>query len=154
MTMTTNAMQCYQLLQCYQLVAMNTNLNMDSHKIINLTDPTNNTDATNKNCIDNIFFYSELADFLMVVCIYQLSHVSGNEAPNIDQMQGYVVEQGNPYVKTRFNKVNNKIIDLADPENDGDAISKSNFNTVIKKYQLKPSHKTDQFKYLMNDTFE
>ena len=56
MTMTTNAMQCYQLLQCYQLVAMNTNLNMDSHKIINLADPTNNTDATDKIALIIYFF--------------------------------------------------------------------------------------------------
>ena len=46
--------------------------------------------------------------------------------------------------------VNHKIINLADPENDGDAVS----NTVIQKSHIKPSHKTNQFAYLMQNTLE
>ena len=49
---------------------------------------------------------------------------------------------------------NNKIINLADPENNGDAVSKNYVNTVIQKYQLKPSHHDNQFAYLMRNTLE
>ena len=41
-----------------------------------------------------------------------------------------------------------------DPENDGDAVSKSYVNTVIQKNQLKPSHNTNQFAYLVQNILE
>ena len=82
------------------------------------------------------------------------SYVSGNEALNLDQMKGFFIEQDNPYVKTRFNMANNKIINLAHAENDRDAVSKSYLQTLIQKYQLKPSYNTNQFAYLMQNTLE
>ena len=82
------------------------------------------------------------------------SNVSGNEALNLDQIKGGFVDMINPYVKTRFNMGNHKIINLADPENDGDAVSKSYVNTVIQKNQLKPSHNTNQFAYLVQNILE
>ena len=49
------------------------------------------------------------------------SYVSGNETLNLHQIKGFfIIEQDNPYVETRFNMANNKhdkIINLADPEN-------------------------------------
>ena len=50
--------------------------------------------------------------------------------------------------------VNHKIVSLADPENDGDPVSKSYLNTVIQKSPIKLSHKTNQFVYLMQNTLK
>ena len=42
---------------------------------------------------------------------------------------------------------NNKIINLGDPTDDKDAVNKQFLEQEIQKYQLKPSHKTNQFDY-------
>ena len=59
-----------------------------------------------------------------------------------------------PYVEARFNMVNHKIINLGDPTDDIDAVNEQFFEQEIQISHIKPSHKTDQFSYLMQNTQE
>ena len=140
---------------------MTGNLNMGNKKIINPANPADNTDAINKAYVDTGFLKLSGGAIHTITGRLYLptnSYVSGNETLNLHQMKGFfIIEQDNPYVETRFNMANNKhdkIINLADPENNGDAVSKNYVNTVIQKYQLKPSHHDNQFAYLMQNTLE
>ena len=59
-----------------------------------------------------------------------------------------------PYVEARFNMINHKIINLGDPTDDIDAVNEQFFEQEIQISHIKPSHKTDQFSYLMQNTQE
>ena len=59
-----------------------------------------------------------------------------------------------PYVETRFNMVNQNIINLGDPTDDKDAVNKRFLGQEVQKSYIKASHKTDQFAYLMRNTLE
>ena len=137
-------------------VGMNGNLNMSNDKINNISNSTNNFEAINKQYVDTGFL--KLSGGTITAGRLYLPtnpYESGNETLNLHQMKGFfIVEQDNPYVETRFNMANNEIINLADPENNGDAVSKNYVNTVIQKHQLKPSHHDNQFAYLMRNTLE
>ena len=50
--------------------------------------------------------------------------------------------------------VNHKIINLRDPTDDIDADNEQSFEQEIQISHIKPSHKTDQFSYLMQNTLE
>ena len=50
--------------------------------------------------------------------------------------------------------VNHKIINLGDPTDDIDAVNKQFFEQEIQISHIKPSHKTDKFSYLMQNTLE
>ena len=52
----------------------------------------------------------------------------------------------NPYVHTRFNMVNNKIIKLGDPTDSTDGVNLRTLN----KHSIKPSDHTNRFVYLMD----
>ena len=81
-------------------------------------------------------------------------YVTRDETLNVNIATAYFVQTKKTYVETRFKMVNHKIINLADPENDGDAVSKSYLNTVIQESHIKLSHKTNQFAYLMQNTLK
>ena len=61
---------------------------------------------------------------------------------------------GNLYVETRSNMVNHKIINLADPTDNKNAVNMQFLEQEIQKSHIKPSHKTDQFAYLKQNTLE
>ena len=50
--------------------------------------------------------------------------------------------------------VDHKIINLADPTDSKDAVNKRFLEQEIQNYQLKPSHNTSQFAYLMKNTLK
>ena len=140
-------------------VGMSGNLNMSNNKINNISNSTNNSEAIDKQYVDTGFLKLSGGAIHTITGRLYLptnSYVSGNETLNLHQMKGFfIIEQDNPYVETRFNMANNKhdkIINLADPENNGDAVSKNYVNTVIQKDQLRPSHHDNQFAHLMQNT--
>ena len=57
-------------------------------------------------------------------------------------------------INTQFNMVNHKIINLGDPTNNKDAVNKQLLEQEVQKSHIKPTHKTDQFAYLMQNTLE
>ena len=137
-------------------VGMSGNLNMSNDKINNISNSTNNFEAIDKQYVDTGFLKLSGGTITGRLYLPTNSYVSGNETLNLHQIKGFfIIEQDNPYVETRFNMANNKhdkIINLADPENNGDAVSKNYVNTVIQKYQLKSSHHDNQFAHLMQNT--
>ena len=68
-----------------------------------------------------------------------------NSILNYEEMKLCLVDKGNPQVRARLNMDNNKIINLADPQSDKDAINKQ----YLVKSHIKPSNYNNEFKYLM-----
>lgn len=73
---------------------------------------------------------------------------------NYSSILYFFVEKSNPYVSTRFNMVNHKIINLAHSNGNRDAINKEYFEQEVQKSHIKPSHKTNQFAHLMQNNLE
>lgn len=69
-------------------------------------------------------------------------------------MQFWFVEKNNPYVGRRFNMVNHKITNLADPTDDKDAVNKQFLEQEVPKSHIKPNHYNNVFKYLMANKLE
>ena len=76
------------------------------------------------------------------------SQVTLDETLNVKTATAYFGQMGNPYVETRSNMVNHKIINLADPTGNKNAVNMQFLEQEIQKSHIKPSHKTDQFAYL------
>lgn len=60
------------------------------------------------------------------------------------------MEKGNPFVRKRFNITNHKIINLGDPIDDKNAVNWQ----YLEQSHIKPTHKTDQFKYFTQNKLE
>ena len=73
---------------------------------------------------------------------------------NYSSILYFFVEKSNPYASTRFNMVNHKIINLAHPNGNRDAVNKQYFEQEVQKSHIKPSHKTNQFAHLMQNNLE
>ena len=76
------------------------------------------------------------------------------EALNVKTATAYFGQMGNPYIETRSNMVNHKIINLADLTDNKNAVNKQFLEQEIQKSHSKPSYKTDQFAYLKQNTLE
>ena len=76
------------------------------------------------------------------------------EALNVKTATAYFGQMGNPYVETRSNMVNHKIINLADQTDNKNAVNKQFLEQEMQKSHSKPSHKTDQFAYLKQNTLD
>ena len=61
-----------------------------------------------------------------------------------------LLRKGTRKFGARLNMGNNKIINLADPQLDKDAINKQ----YLEKYHIKPSHYNNEFKYLMTNVLQ
>ena len=129
-------------------------LHIGNKKIINLANPSNNADAANKAYIDDHFLKLSGGTLTGTLYLEIIAHVTLDEALNVRTATAYFVQIGNPYVETRFIMVNHKIINLADPTDDKDAVNKQFLEQEIQKSRFKASHKTDQFAYLMQNTLE
>ena len=74
-------------------------------------------------------------------------NASNRSLLNYEEMKLWLVEKGNPSVRATLNVTDNKMINLGDAT---DAISKK----FLDQSHIKPTHKTDQFKYLMQNKLE
>ena len=131
---------------------MTGSLHIGNEKIINLAIPSNNADAANKAYIDDHFLKLSGGTLTGTLYLEIVAHVTLDEALNVRAATAYFVQIGNPYVETRFIMVNHKIINLAHPTDDKDAVNKQFLEQEIQKSRFKASHKTDQFAYLMQNT--
>ena len=121
-------------------------LNMSNNKITHLANPTDNRDAINKSYVDTNFLklsggtvtgHIILANYILASQDQAISRNTGND---------FFVEIINPYVYTRFNMSDNKIINLVDPIDTTDGVNL----TTLNKHNIKPSDHTDRFAYLMD----
>ena len=91
---------------------MTGDLNMGNYKITNLANPTNNTDGANKKYIDDNYLKLSGGTITGPIYLPSSSTVNTSQALNIIIASVFYVEKRNPYVNTRFNMVNHKIIKL------------------------------------------
>ena len=124
---------------------MTGNLNMGNNKIINVTNPTDNSDATNKSYVDTNFLKLSGGHITGILYKDTQSTAFNKSLLNYEEMKLWIVEKANPQVRARLNMDNNKIINLADPQSDKDAINKQ----YLEKSHIKPSHCNNEFKYLL-----
>ena len=107
-------------------------LNMFNNKITHLANPTDNRDAVSKSWTES--------NFLKLSGGTVTGHIM---LPNPMLIFGGQIT--NPYVYTRFNMTNNKIINLGDAT---DGVNLKTLNTHI----IKPFDHTNRFAYLLNPT--
>ena len=73
-----------------------------------------------------------------------------NDLPNV-----YLDRAGSLKMTGDLNMDNNRIKNLNDePQSGTDAINKNQLDSVVRKSHIKPSHKANQFDYLMKNTLE
>ena len=106
-------------------IAMTGNLNVDNNKIVGLATPTSNTDAATKKYVDdNAGGSPDLSDYL--------------------EKDGIVAMTGN------LNLNNHKIVNLSNPTQDNDAVTKVYVDKLVHRTAIQQSHYKDQFAYLMS----
>ena len=68
----------------------------------------------------------KLSDGTLTGTFYLKNHFTGYSwwSTNVKTATAYFVQTKNPYVETRFNMVNHKIINLGDPTDGKDAVNK------------------------------
>ena len=121
-------------------------LNMSNNKITRLSNPTDNRDALNKSYVDTNFL--KLSGGTVTGHIILANHGLASQGQTISRNTGnaFFVQIINPYIYTRFNMSNNKIINLGDPIDATDGVNLRAFD----KHNIKPSDHTDRFAYLMD----
>ena len=127
---------------------MTGNLKMVNNRIYNLPTPTGNAQPATKGYSDTNFLKLSGGTLTGALYLKTTSQVTHDEALNVTTATAYFVKVHNPYVYTRFNMTNHKIINLADPTDATDGVSLRTLNTHI----IKPSNHTNGFAYFMNPT--
>ena len=125
-------------------------LNTSNNKITHLASATQDGDATNKKYIDDN--YLKLSGGHITGILYKDTQPTAynNSLLNYEEMKLWLHEKGNPQVRARLNMSNNKIINLADPQLDKDAINKQ----YLEKSHIKPSHYNNELEYLMTNKLQ
>ena len=120
-------------------------LNMSNNRITRLANPAAEGDAINKSYVDTNFL--KLFGATVTGHIIIANHVLALQDQAISRNTGNAsfVQIINPYVYTRFNTSNNKIINLGHPK---DATDGFNLRT-LNKHNIKPPDHTNRFAYLM-----
>ena len=120
---------------------------MSDNKITHLANPTDNRDAINKSYVDTKVL--KLSGGTVTGHIILANHVLAlqDKANAISRNTGntFFVQIINPYVYTRFNMSNNKVINLGDPKDSTDGVNLRTLN----KHNIKPSDHTNKFAYLI-----
>lgn len=115
-----------------------------------MADPQSNKDAVNKKYADTNFLKLTGGHIKGAVSKDTQPNASNRSLVNYEGMKLWLVEKGNPSVRARLSMANNKIINLGDATDATDAISKK----FLDQFHIKSTHKTDQFKYLMQNKVE
>ena len=79
--------------------------------------------------------------------------VHSNSLLNGAKMKYWLLNKITHMLTKRFHMTNHKIINLGDPSDDKDTVKKE-FLEEVQNSHIKPSHKTDQFSCLMQNTLE
>lgn len=135
---------------------MTGNLHIGNKKSLTCPIQPNDTDAANKAYIDDNLLKLSGGTLSRDVTVPDplTGTVYGKRVLNYSSILYFLVEKSTPYVSTRLNVVNHKIINLAHPTGDKDAVNKQYFKQEVQKSHIKPSHKTTQFAYLMQNNLE
>ena len=104
---------------------MTGNLNVDNNKIVGLATPTSNTDAATKKYVDD----------------------NAGGSPNLSD---YLEKDGTVAMTGNLNLNNHKIVNLSNPTQDNDAVTKVYVDKLVHRTAIQPSHYKDQFAYLMS----
>ena len=123
-------------------------LNMSNNKITHLANPAANGDAINKSYVDTNFLKPSGGTVTGHIILSNALLVSQYQAISRNTGNAFSVQIINPHVYSRFNTVNNKIINLGDPTYATDGVNLKTLN----KYNIKPSDRTNRFAYLMAPT--
>lgn len=129
---------------------MSGDLNMSNNKINNIVRSTNNFGVIYKQYVDDNFVKLSGGTMTGVLNLRQSPTISIIQALNYHAARRFFVGINNPYVYKRFDMVNNKIINLADPTDDKDAVNKQ----FLEQSHIKQSHSDNQFAYLMANNLE
>ena len=120
-------------------------LNMSNNKITHLASATQVGDAINKCYVDTNFLKLSGATVTGHIILTNVVLTSQYQAISRNTGNAFFLQIINPYVYTRFNMVNNKIINLRDPTGATDGVN-------LNKHFIKPSDHTNRFAYVMNHT--
>ena len=98
-----------------------------------LRHPSYGKHGVKKSYVDTTFL--KLSGGTMTSALYMKTtlQVTLDEALNVKTVTAYFVQIRNPYVNTRFNMVNHKIINLGDPTSNKDATNKAYVDTNFLK---------------------
>ena len=122
-------------------------LNMSNNKITNLAKPTDDKDGVNKKYLDDNYLKLSGGTVTGHIILNNAILTSQYQAISRNTGNAFFVQITNPYVYHQFNMANNGIYNLADPTDATDAINKQ----YLEKSHVKPSHHSNEFKYLMTN---
>ena len=117
--------------------------NVSNNKITHLASATQDGDAINKSYVDTNFLKLSGGTVTGHIILSNAILASQYQAISRNTRNASFVRIINAYVYTRFNMVNNKIINLGDPT---DGVNLRTLN----KHNLKPSDHTNRFAYLVD----
>ena len=148
----------------------NSDLDIDNHKIKDMAQPTDDNDAVNKHYVDHNFL-DRLTPNALGGDLDMRGHkiiVLGNPSnPNdastkayvdteIAKIRGnidlsdYLKKDGSVAMTGNLDMNNKQIKDMAQPTDDNDATTKKYFYDKLEQSHLVSSHKTNEFKYLID----
>ena len=149
----------------------NSDLDMDNHKIKDMAQPTDDNDAVNKHYVDHNFL-NRLTPNALGGDLDMRGHkiiVLGNpSSPNDASTKAYVDNEiakipsvgsdlsvylkkdGSVAMTGNLDMNNKQIKDMAQPTDDNDATTKKYFDDKLEQSHLVSSHKTNEFKYLID----
>ena len=149
----------------------NSDLDMDNHKIKDMAQPTDDNDAVNKHYVDHNFL-NRLTPNALGGELDMRGHkiiVLGNPSnPNDASTKAYVdteiakipsvgsdlsvylKKDGSVAMTGNLDMNNKQIKDMAQPTDDNDATTKKYFDDKLEQSHLVSSHKTNEFKYLID----
>jgi len=103
--------------------AFTADVNANNHKVINLSDPSNDQDASTKSYVDNK--YLSLVDASILTPTTQSNQPSSVGGGTFTQVAQYF------NVHSKLNVDNNNIINVADPVNINDAVTKNYIDNIV-----------------------
>ena len=147
----------------------NSDLNMDNHRIKGMAQPVDNNDAVNKHYVDHNFLNRLRPNSLggdLDMRGHKITYAGlptnqndvankyyvDLEIANIPQTSGadYLKKDGSVAMTGNLDMNNKQIKSIAKPTDDNDATTKKYFEDRLEQSHLVSSHKTNEFKYLID----